>query len=170
MSTAPPRPRSRQLSRWERLLEGFAKSKVGGAYFVHVGQRIDPPLLKLSRGRFHTAVGYPAALLIHQGAKSGVRRETPLLYIADGDDVVLVASKAGAAKHPAWYHNLRANPECEIFAKDRTGTYVAREAEGEERERLWAIVNDLYAGYDTYQGRAGARRIPVMVLSPAVDA
>jgi deazaflavin-dependent oxidoreductase (nitroreductase family) len=159
--------RRRDMSALEKVLERFAKTRVGGMYFVHVGQRVDPPLLRLTRGRVSTAIGSPVLLLIHKGAKSGVVRETPLLYLADGDDVVLVASKAGAAKHPAWYHNLRANPECEVFAAGRSGRYVAREAEGAERARLWDLVNDLYAGYETYQGRAGARRIPVMVLSPA---
>jgi deazaflavin-dependent oxidoreductase (nitroreductase family) len=151
------------------LLESFAKTKLGGAYFVHVGQRVDPPLLKLTGGRFSTAIGRRVGLLVHTGAKSGARRETPLLYLQDGENVVLVASKAGAVRHPAWFHNLVAHPECEFFAPGLTGRYVAREAEGEERERLWAQANDYYAGYDTYQGRAGERRIPVMILSPVAS-
>jgi len=101
-------------------------------------------------------------------SKSGLPRQTPLLFASDGDDILLLASNAGSARHPAWYHNLRANPQVEVIAPGgRSGRYVAREADGPERERLWEIAADLYAGYDVYQGRAGDRRIPVMVLSPA---
>jgi deazaflavin-dependent oxidoreductase (nitroreductase family) len=105
-------------------------------------------------------------LLTTTGAKSGVKRETPLLYTVDGDNLVVVASKAGSPHHPAWYHNVRANPTVDILApRGRSGRYIGHEAEGEERARLWEDVNDLYAGYDVYQGRAGSRRIPVVVFS-----
>jgi deazaflavin-dependent oxidoreductase (nitroreductase family) len=87
--------------------------------------------------------------------------------MADGERVVLVASRAGASRNPAWYHNLRANPRCRIWATGRSGEYAAHEAEGEERARLWKIALDRYAGYAVYQERAGDRRIPVMVLEPA---
>jgi deazaflavin-dependent oxidoreductase (nitroreductase family) len=168
MATTTPRPpRQRQLSWWEKGIENFAKTKLGGVWFVRIANHLDRPLLRLSKGKISLAPGQPVLLLIHTGAKSGERRETPLLFCTDGDDLVLVASKAGAAKHPAWYHNLKANPRCEAVAPDRSGTYVAREAAEGERERLWNVVNDQYAGYDTYQERAGDRRIPVMVLSPS---
>lgn len=97
----------------------------------------------------------------------GQERRTPLTFLPDGDAIVLVASKAGSEKHPAWYHNLRANPEVRFLAKGRERAYRAHDAEGAERDRLWAAVNDLYAGYETYQGRTGGRRIPVVVLEPA---
>jgi F420H(2)-dependent quinone reductase len=67
----------------------------------------------------------------------------------------------------AWYHNLKANPEVDVLAAGGSGAYVASEAQGEERTRLWAEVNDLYAGYETYQQRAGARTIPAIVLTRA---
>jgi F420H(2)-dependent quinone reductase len=92
---------------------------------------------------------------------------TPLLYLADGDRIVLVASKAGAPRHPAWYHNVKANPGVEFLLRGGPKrSYAAREAEGAEREELWAKVNDLYVGYDDYQGRTGGRVIPVIVLEP----
>lgn len=75
---------------------------------------------------------------------------------------------AGATRHPAWFHNLVARPEVEFMPRKGTrAAYVARVTEGPERERLWAAANDLYAGYDDYQGRAGGREIPVVVLDPA---
>jgi deazaflavin-dependent oxidoreductase (nitroreductase family) len=151
----------------ERLLEGFAKTRPGGWFFVHVGNRIDPPLLRATRGRLSTGLGSPVLLLEAQGARSGRWRATPLLYLEDGERIVLVASNAGSTRHPAWYHNVRAHPQVRLYVRGRSGPYTAREAEGEERDRLWELVNDLYSGYDTYQGRAGARRIPVIVCEPA---
>jgi deazaflavin-dependent oxidoreductase (nitroreductase family) len=156
----------RDLNAFERLLERVAASKPGGWYFVKVGNRIDPALLKLSRGWLSSGVGQPVLLLRHKGAKSGQYRETPLVYMTDGDRIVLIASNAGNARHPAWYHNLSAHPQCRIWARGRGGEYRAREAEGEERATLWRIALDRYAGYDVYQERAGSRRIPVMVLEP----
>ena len=150
----------------ERALVGFASSRFGGWYFVNVSSRWDPWLLKRSNGRFSSVPGQPVLVLVHTGAKSGRRRETALLYVTDGNDIVLVGSKAGATKNPAWYHNLVAHPDCELIVKDRSGRYRARQAAGEERERLWRLANDLYPGYDTYQTRTD-RTIPVLVLEPA---
>jgi F420H(2)-dependent quinone reductase len=151
----------------ERGLENFARSKVGGWYFVNVAMRIDRRLLPMTGGRISSAPGTQVCLLESVGAKSGEVRKTPLVYLTDDDNVVLIGSKAGATKHPAWIHNLRANPRCKVLAPGRTGEYVAREAEGDERERLWAEAVDYYAGYETYQDRTGGRRIAVMLLEPA---
>jgi deazaflavin-dependent oxidoreductase (nitroreductase family) len=126
--------------------------------------RVDRVLLSLSAGRVSAAPGQQICLLETVGAKSGQVRKTPLLYLLDGDRLVLIGSKAGSPRHPAWVHNLRVNPRAKVLAPKRTGDYVAHEAEGEERERLWKEAVDYYAGYDTYQERAGNRRIPVVVL------
>jgi deazaflavin-dependent oxidoreductase (nitroreductase family) len=163
---APVPERRRQMNAFEKLLERFAATRPGGWFFVHIGNRIDPFLLRASRGWVSTGLGAPVLLLEHRGARSGRTRATPLLYLTDDERIVLVASNAGSKRHPSWYHNIRANPEVQIFARGRSGRYRAREAEGEERERLWELVNDLYAGYDIYQGRAGDRRIPVVVCEP----
>ena len=159
--------RRRHLNPVERLLEDFARSKAGGWYFLNVAMRVDRVLLPATRGRISSAPGQQVLLLETVGAKSGERRRTPLVYVADGSHVVLIASKAGATRHPAWLHNLRANPHVKVLAPGLTGEYNAREAHGEERERLWHEAVDYYAGYDTYQDRAGVRQIPVVVLEPA---
>jgi deazaflavin-dependent oxidoreductase (nitroreductase family) len=160
------RARRRQLKWWEHQLERFAASKAGGWFFVEVAARADPFLLKLTRGRFSLAVGQPVLLLTVTGATSGQPRETPLLYATDGDNIVVVASKAGSPNHPAWYHNVKANPTVDILApRGLSGRYAAHEAEGPERARLWEDVNDLYAGYEVYQQRAGDRTIPVIVFA-----
>jgi deazaflavin-dependent oxidoreductase (nitroreductase family) len=104
-------------------------------------------------------------LLDHVGAKSGVERTSPLVYVADGDDVAIVASKGGYPKHPAWFHNLRAHPETTVQIGTEKRAVRARVANPEERARLWPIAVDVYSGYEGYQARAG-REIPIVILEP----
>jgi F420H(2)-dependent quinone reductase len=148
-------------------MEAIAKTRFGGWVAVNIANPIDQRLIPLTGGRIGFPSPRPAGLLETVGARSGQRRRTPLLYLEDGDRIVLVASKAGSARHPAWYHNTKANPRVRFLRRGGEAEYVAREATGPERERLWERVNHLYSGYDTYQGRAGGRRIPVVVLEPA---
>jgi deazaflavin-dependent oxidoreductase (nitroreductase family) len=114
----------------------------------------------------HRVPGFPPMLLLaHTGAKSGIRRTTPLAYVADGRDVVVVASKGGHPKHPSWYHNLRANPDTTIqVGRDRRPVH-ARVATAAERERLWPRAVATYGGYRGYQERTD-REIPLVVLEP----
>jgi deazaflavin-dependent oxidoreductase (nitroreductase family) len=151
----------------DRLMVRFAYSRLGGLLFITVFPAIDKRLMKLSGGRVRIAMGQTTLLLHARGAKSGQPRPTPLLYTPHGEDIILVASKAGAAHNPAWYHNLIAHPDVEVELDDGSRLAMrAHEAQGEEREELWRIANDNYLGYQVYQRRAGARRIPVMVLRP----
>jgi deazaflavin-dependent oxidoreductase (nitroreductase family) len=154
---------------WASFLAWSARQRPVTWFLVNVGQRIDPPLMKLSGGRLKSTFNAPQVLLTHTGAKSGKKRTTPLAYFTEGDDVILIASKGGAPDHPAWYRNLCANPEVELWSKGGGGRYRAREAEGEERERLWKLTTDFYPGYAKYQERCPDRRIPVMVCSPLDD-
>jgi len=109
----------------------------------------------------------PCLLLYTRGRRSGETRILPLIYTQDGDSWVIIASKGGAPSHPAWYLNLVANPDCEIQVAHDRHRVVARTAEGEERERLWRRLANLYPPYDDYQVAAGDRQIPVVVLEPA---
>src|SRR5215217_2186888 len=156
----------RQLGPVRARVVKLASTKPGAWWFVNVANRVDKHLVPATNGRISSAPGQQVLVVESVGAKSGQARRIPLVYVTDADAVVLIASKGGAPKHPAWYHNLKANPDVEVWAKGRSGRYRAREAEGEERERLWAKAVDYYAGYDTYQARTGGRRIPVMVLEP----
>ena len=149
-----------------RRVVRVASSKPASWYFLHVANPIDKRLIPLTNGYLSLAPGQPVLVLEHRGAKSGQKRRTPLLYASDGDDVVVIGSAGGARRHPAWVHNLRAYPRVKLFLRGRSGEYIAREVQGEERERLWRKAAALYPGYDTYQDRAGAREIPVVVLSP----
>ena len=159
--------RRRKMSAFERALERFAASPAGGWYFLNVANPIDKRLIPATNGKLSTAFGQQVLVIEVVGAKSGKVRRVPLLYLVDDGDLVLIASKAGSPKHPAWYHNLRANPEAKVFAKGRSGNYRASFPEGPEYDRLWAEANDYYAGYDVYQQRAGARKIPLVKLSPS---
>jgi deazaflavin-dependent oxidoreductase (nitroreductase family) len=114
----------------------------------------------------HRFPGAPPSLLLdHVGAKSGTKRTTPLTYLADGDDLVLVASKGGNPRHPAWFHNLRANPDVTVQVGSRRLPVRARVATPEERTRLWPKVVDMYGGYAGYQRRT-KREIPLIILEP----
>jgi deazaflavin-dependent oxidoreductase (nitroreductase family) len=135
-------------------------------FLVNVGNKIDPYLMRATGGRLKTTISAPTVLLTHTGAKSGKKRSTPLAYFTDDDDVVLIASRGGHRDHPAWYHNVVANPEVELWTKGGGGRYRAREATRKERERLWALATGFYPGFARYQERAGDRRIPVIVCSP----
>jgi deazaflavin-dependent oxidoreductase (nitroreductase family) len=104
-------------------------------------------------------------LLDHVGAKSGTARTTPLLYVDDGSDLVLVASKGGFPQHPAWFHNLRANPATTVQVGGERRPVEARVAAPQERDRLWALADRAYPSYKDYRARAG-REIPLVVLEP----
>jgi deazaflavin-dependent oxidoreductase (nitroreductase family) len=107
----------------------------------------------------------PLVLLHHVGAKSGKEYVAPLAYLADGDDYVIFASKAGAPENPGWYHNLKAEPNASIEVGDRKVDVVAREATGEERDRLYATQAENSPQFADYEAKTD-RKIPVIVLSP----
>lgn len=113
-----------------------------------------------------TLAGRPMLLLRTVGRRTGQPRTAALLYIEDGANRVVVASKGGAPENPGWFHNLRANPEVEIqVGRDRMPVR-ARVAEGDERDRLWKAADKVNGGtYATYQSLT-SRQIPVIVLEP----
>lgn len=114
----------------------------------------------------HKVPGQPPVLLLdHVGAKSGTKRTSPLVYVRDGADLVIVASKGGYAKHPAWLHNLRAHPDTTVQVGSEKRAVHAREATAEERKRLWPMAVKTYSGYTGYQERTD-REIPLVVLEP----
>jgi deazaflavin-dependent oxidoreductase (nitroreductase family) len=114
----------------------------------------------------HRFPGAPPALLLdHVGAKTGKRRTSPLVYGRDGQNLVLVASKGGYPKHPAWFHNLKAHPDTTVQVGSRLLDVHARVATAEERPRLWSLMVGVYGGYETYRRRT-EREIPLVVLEP----
>jgi deazaflavin-dependent oxidoreductase (nitroreductase family) len=114
----------------------------------------------------HRLPGAPPILLLdHVGAKTRTLRTTPLVYVKDGPDVVVVASKGGHPRHPGWYHNLRANPDTTIQIGSTRRDVHARVATHDERDRLWPKAVETYSGYQGYQDRAD-REIPLVILEP----
>jgi deazaflavin-dependent oxidoreductase (nitroreductase family) len=111
-------------------------------------------------------LGRPVLILTTTGARSGDRRESPLVYTRSGDDYVVIGSKGGAPTHPAWYHNLRANPDVTVEVLGENFEAQARAAQGEERERLFAAQAAMMPAFNEYQART-PRQIPVIVLSRA---
>jgi len=105
-------------------------------------------------------------LLTTTGRKSGRPRTTPLLYLEDDGNLVVIASNGGNPNHPAWWLNLKANTRAEVQVGRERRAVTAEEAEGETRERLWRAVVDVNRGYEGYQ-RSTSRRIPVVLLRPA---
>lgn len=110
--------------------------------------------------------GAPTLLLTTTGRRTGQPRTAPLIFARDGADHLVVASVGGMPKHPAWYRNLQAEPRAQIQVKSDVIDVVARTASDEEKPRLWAIVNETWPNYETYQSRTD-RVIPVVVLTPA---
>lgn len=130
--------------------------------------KVHTAVYQATRGRIgHRFPGGPPMLLLdHVGAKSGTRRTTPLVYVADGDALVIVASKGGNPTNPAWFHNLRAHPDTTVLVGSERRDVQARVARPDERPRLWAKAVETYGGYRGYQERT-EREIPLVVLEPA---
>jgi deazaflavin-dependent oxidoreductase (nitroreductase family) len=150
-----------------RAYGAFIRSSVGRFVAMKVATRVDPALLRITGGRASMGMIFPSANLTTTGAKSGVQRTVTILYFSDADDVILIASSFGREKHPAWYHNLKANPEALLEKRGKHCTYRASEvADGSERDRLFAQADLVYPGYADYRVRTAAvgREIPIMRL------
>jgi deazaflavin-dependent oxidoreductase (nitroreductase family) len=133
---------------------------------VELFWRVHPVLYRWTGGRIGGRLMNLPVLLLHtRGARSREPRENALTYLPQGDACVVIASVLGEARNPAWYHNLRAQPDCEIVIGREVRRVRARIAEGEERERIWKELVARQPEYDAYAART-TRRIPVVVLEP----
>ncbi|MBK0869983.1 MAG: nitroreductase family deazaflavin-dependent oxidoreductase [Saccharopolyspora sp.] len=109
--------------------------------------------------------GVPTCLLTTTGRKSGQQRTNPLLYMRDGDRVVLVASQGGLPRHPSWYHNITANSEVTIQIGKQVLRMRAHEADEAERAELWPKLLEVYSDFNSYQSWT-ERTIPIIVCEP----
>jgi deazaflavin-dependent oxidoreductase (nitroreductase family) len=149
---------------WYRVLERNARTRYMQFVARHLFFRIDPWLYRATRGRYPSILGsVTSAPLVSTGAKTGQRREHQLTYFHDGRDPILIASNAGGPKHPQWYHNLKANPQCEFGEEPFIATEVTDPG---EYARLFGLAERVYAGYGDYRKKTAAvgRRIPVFRL------
>ena len=128
--------------------------------------KLNVPIYRATRGRLLNKVGRaPVLLLTSTGRRSGQARTAPVLYLAEGERLVVIGSNAGNERAPAWSHNLTANPDAEVQIRGRRRQVRARVAEGEERAELWRKMNEQYAGFAQYDENT-SREIPVFVLEP----
>ncbi len=141
---------------------------MGAWLSAKVAWKIDPHLLRLTRGRFST--GWPVApgLLETRGARTGEPRRTATLYFHDGDRVTLIASKQGRPENPGWYYNLRKHPDVTYGGLPFRAVMVTDES---ERRRLWELADRVFpqfADYRRWTAQAG-REIPIVQLVPRTD-
>ncbi len=153
---------------FQKFLHRILMLKWVSAFLSVALHRLDAIALKLSKGK-HTVtefVGLPIIELTTIGAKSGQPRTMPLVSLFDDRKIALIGSNFGQKHNPGWYYNLKANPKCTVHFGGQTHEYVARQVEGEEREKYWQMAVSYYRGYALYEERASHRVIPVMVLEP----
>lgn len=156
---------------FQRFLHRFLMLQPVSKILARILQPVDEFTRRLTRGK-HTVtelVGLPVIELETIGARSGQPRSHPLIGIHLGEKIVLIGSNFGNQRHPAWVHNLRAHPECFVQANGHTGSYLARETNGDERADYWALALDYYKGYAAYEKRAAPRKISVWILEPISD-
>ena len=153
-------------SRWYTALENFGRSRPGQFLAHHVTPRIDPWLYRATGGRYPWILGgVSTAPLMTTGAKSGQPREHQITYFHDGPDPIVTASNYGGPKHPQWYYNLKAHPECELGDEKFLATEVT---DPDEHARLYGLAEQYYAGWSDYRLKTNpiGRHIPVFRLTP----
>jgi len=154
----------------QRVMRRFAASGPGAWLFARVLDRVDRPVYRLTHGR-HTFAslvsGIPVVMLTTTGARSGLQRTVPVLGLPTPDGLAVIASNFGQQRHPAWYHNLRANPEGQVTVNGMNRAFHATEAQGDVRARIWQAGLKVYPGWSQYERRASNRRIAVFVLDAA---
>ena len=157
----PNRPRGP----FSRAFAAFSSTRLGRFFSAKVVWKVDPYLLRATRGRVGMGLTLPTALLETRGAKSGAVRRNAVIYFHDQDRVTIIASKAGAAKHPAWFHNLMAHPDVMFGGIPMRATVVGQET---ERVRIWGLADSVFAPYATYRREAAQahRTIPIVQLLP----
>src|ERR671930_583874 len=143
----------------------FSSTRAGAWLAVHFAWKIDPHLLKLTRGRLSTAAPLAAALLETRGARTGQPRRNATLYFHDGDRVTIIASLRGWPKNPAWYYNVRKHPDVIYAGLPFRAEIVEDEA---ERKRLWNLADRVFPEFADYRARAAkvGGVIPIVQLVP----
>jgi deazaflavin-dependent oxidoreductase (nitroreductase family) len=151
-----------------RVVRRLAATPPGSWLLARTLHPVDRVVYRVSRGRTTLAAvlsGLPVVMLTTTGSKSGRLTTSPILGFEEGDAVIVIASNYGQARHPAWYHNLRANPAARLAVRGESRNVVAEEVQSPERERYLEVASVVYPGYTTYVKRAAPRRISVFRLS-----
>ena len=158
-----------KANRFQRIVRTTASWKPLSLFYARTLHHIDRLVYRITRGRATFAswtAGLPIVMLTTTGAKSGRQSTLPLVALPEDERLVVIASNYGQHRNPAWYYNLRANPRATVCFEGVTRNVVARELEGEERDRHYERGITIYPGWRQYRKRAAHRRIPVLELSP----
>jgi deazaflavin-dependent oxidoreductase (nitroreductase family) len=149
---------------FSRVYAAFSITRLGRFLSMRVVWKLDPLLMRATRGRLGFNLVIPTALLETRGARSGQLRRNVVIYFHDSERVTIVASKLGLPDHPAWFHNLVANPDVTLGSIPMRATVVEDEA---ERQRLWALADQVFAPYAAYRREAAKanRTIPIVQLT-----
>jgi deazaflavin-dependent oxidoreductase (nitroreductase family) len=167
--TPPTGPRfvdaTRPPGRFRRAFAAIALTRPLLFLSRHVSWKLDPVLLRLTRGRVASTMFVRTAVLETRGARTGERRRNAVIYWHDGDRITIAASQAGSPRNPAWYYNLLANPEVTFGGAPMTAVVVD---DDNDRERLWTLGDRVFPAFATYRERAGSagRTIPLIQLVP----
>jgi deazaflavin-dependent oxidoreductase (nitroreductase family) len=167
LNTAVPVRSFADANVFHRAIRTMAVTKAGRLLFRPTAHRLDQLVSKLTGGKRSfagIAAGLPAVILTTTGAKSGKPRTVALLGIPHPDGVAVVATNYGVAKHPAWYHNLKANPAATVTIEGDTWDATARLATPGERDEIWAKGVEIFPGLTKEQAWAGDRHIEAFVL------
>ena len=162
---APPRPNVLQ-----RLVQRLAAARPLAWLAARLLHRLDKAHLRASgagRPFAEYLVGVPVIMLTTTGARSGLPRTMPLLALPADERILVFGTNFGQGHHPAWYHNLRANPRAIVAYRGQRAPYVARDATEEEREWAMQTARRVYVVAATYLQQANARRVPIIVLEPS---
>jgi deazaflavin-dependent oxidoreductase (nitroreductase family) len=156
---------NRPQGRFSRAYAAFSNTRLGRFISAKVVWKLDPYLLRATRGRLGMGLVLPTALLETRGAKSGAVRRNAVIYFHDGGRITIVASKQGEPRHPAWFHNLCAHPDVFFGGLPMRATVVTGEA---ERRRLWTLADQVFPPYAAYRHEAAKanRTIPIVQLTP----
>jgi deazaflavin-dependent oxidoreductase (nitroreductase family) len=158
---------SPQASRLHRAVRWCASTVVGARVLSRLVPGLDSAVMTMTRGRgtsVEALAGLPTVSLTTRGAKTGLARTVPLVAVVDGDDVAVIGSNWGRPHHPAWVHNLIADPHATVSWRGRSADVVAREVTGHDAERIWQRARAIYRGFRTYPTRTQGRTIRVFVL------
>lgn len=155
----------RERSAFTRAFATLSVTRLGRFISRRIGWKLDPYLLRATGGRLGMAVVIRTAVLETRGAKSGAVRRNAVIYFHDGDLVVIVAAHAGAANHPGWYHNLRANADVIFGGQPMRATVVTDEA---TLQRLWPRADRVFPPFATFRREAARanRTLPIVQLTP----
>jgi deazaflavin-dependent oxidoreductase (nitroreductase family) len=156
---------SRRPGLLARAYAALAATRISRFVSRHVSWKLDPMLLRATRGRIASTLMFPTAVLETTGAKTGALRRNAIIYFHDGEQVTIAASNAGSSRDPSWYHNLRAHPDVVFGGITMRATVVDDDA---ERKRLWQLADNVFPAFVNYRADAAKvnRVIPIVQLTP----